>query len=185
MVDLVANDNGIYDANSNSLLTVAEADEYFSTRLYSTAWTDDSLTEETKKIALISSSRFLSSYYQYYGVRFEQEQTLAFPRIGLYDSDGYFLDYDTVPEKVKQATAEFALYQLENEETVSNITSPLDSGLTEIKVSSIALKFSRDALLDQDSTDFEFPQYIHTLLVDFIENVSSQGRSATLWLQRT
>ena len=167
----------------NSFLSVDEADKYFDTRLYSASWTD--VEDETKKVALIASSRFLSVYYNYYGTRTEEFQNLAFPRIGLYDHDGYNLGYYTVPEKVKQATAELALYQLENESLVSNISSPLDSGLTEIKVSSIALKFSREALRDGDTTDFEFPQYIHSLLVDFIESLASIGSSGTLWVQRT
>ena len=174
----------------NSFLSVDEADKYFETRLYSTTWTglvdnDDGTLNETKKVALIASSRFLSVYYNYYGTRTEEFQNLEFPRIGLYDHDGYNLDYYTVPEKVKQATAELALYQIENQSLVSNISSPLDSGLTEIKVSSIALKFSRDALRDGDTTDFEFPQYIHSLLVDFIESLASIGSSGTLWVQRT
>ena len=167
----------------NSFLDVDEANKYFETRLYSTSWTG--LNDETKTVALIASSRFLSVYYNYYGTRTEEFQNLDFPRIGLYDHDGYNLDYYTVPEKVKQATAELALYQIENQSLVSNISSPLDSGLTEIKVSSIALKFSREALRDGDTTDFEFPQYIHSLLVDFIESLASIGSSGTLWVQRT
>ena len=191
---------------SNSFLTVEEADTYFETRLYSDKWPDPFPTDsegdpladdnatvtaqqfadrENKEIALISSSRFLSSYFQYVGTRTWQYQILAFPRIGLYDYDGWWLDYYTIPEKVKEAAAEFAIYQLESEVGPSGATSPLDSGLTEIKVSSIALKFSRDALNDKDSTDLEFPQYIQTLLHDFIEGVATGGSSGTLPVQRT
>ena len=172
---------------SNSFLTVEEADTYFETRLYSDKWiqspTDAQLTE--KETALISASRFLSSYFQYVGTKTWQYQILAFPRIGLYDYDGWWLDYYTIPEKVKEAAAEFAIYQLESELGPAGAPSPLDSGLTEIKVSSIALKFSRDALKDRDSTDLEFPQYIQTLLNDFIEGTATGGNSGTLWVQRT
>lgn len=96
-------------ANANSYRTVLEADAYFTTRPYSTAWASivGASAEDTKAALLIEATRRIDER-AYHGIRQSATQALAFPRYGLLDSEtGHIVE--TIPVDVGHATCEMAL----------------------------------------------------------------------------
>ncbi len=94
---------------SNALADDVEGDAYFSTRLYSTAWT--SLTGagglDTKRVALITATRRFESF-PWAGVRATTAQRLSWGRVGVEDRDGYLIGSTVIPLDVKEALFEHA-----------------------------------------------------------------------------
>lgn len=163
MVDLIADATD----ESNSFIDIASAAIYYSGRLYSEAW--ESINEEDLKArALIWGSSLISKSFRWKGQRKSQAQILAFPRYGVVDSDGYTLDYNTVPILIKDATCELALRLVQSNPASD---SPLDSGLKELKVSSIILKFDKDSILDGSGGDANgIPENIVSIFADYVDS---------------
>lgn len=163
MVSLIANATD----ESNSFIDVASADDYYSARLYTQAW--EELTEDDLKVrALIWASSVISKSYRWKGQRKSQAQILAFPRYGVSDSDGYTLDSTKVPILIKDATCELALRFIQANPASD---SPLDSGLKELKVSSIILKFDKNSILDGSGVDGNgIPENIVSIFADYVDS---------------
>jgi hypothetical protein len=104
-------------ANSNSYLTLTEAEEYFDTRYRSSAW--DALTDEVKANLLIESTRTIDTYFRFNGEPSTEEQALAVPRNGMYTKDCIAIPNDIIPDELKDAVCETAYYitQTDNAET--------------------------------------------------------------------
>lgn len=97
-------------ASDNSYVTLAEAEAYFANRLNSSVngdWTNDSAgtprTDDAKKAALITATLRLDEE-MFRGKKVLITQALKWPRYGVYDEDGYWLDSTTIPARVKRAT---------------------------------------------------------------------------------
>lgn len=99
-------------ANANSYVDLATAASYLTTaRLYVTAWTG-AADDATRERALIWSTALLDRCVEWYGIKRTAEQSLRWPRAGVYDSDGFAVDPTTIPAVLAQATAVFAAYLL-------------------------------------------------------------------------
>lgn len=90
-------------------LDVAGADAYWAARNNST-WEDADLTD--KERALLEGTQYLDGAFDWKGERYGLSQTLAWPRFGV-EADGVPVAATTVPQKVKDATAELALEGLQ------------------------------------------------------------------------
>lgn len=102
MAFVVEDGSGI--SGATSLISVEYADEYFTDR-GNTTWT--SLGNEQKQAALILASDYASSQYKYKGKKANADQGLAFPRVEVYDPNGY--EVSGIPECVKRVVAELAV----------------------------------------------------------------------------
>jgi hypothetical protein len=71
------------------------------------------LTPGEKERACLWATRMLDEHMEWFGSRRTREQALRFPRSGITDADGEFLDYDTIPLLLQRATAELALVFLQ------------------------------------------------------------------------
>jgi len=150
------------DNDSNSFVTVDDADDYFEARLYTDDWPDD---EDEKKKALMWASGLISRSYRWKGRRVKSDQKLAFPRTGLFTLDGYEVDDETYPDVITAATCELALFLSKSDPSSD---SPFDVGLTEIKVNSIGLKFDKNALSSGSGLDANgIPEKISAMFSDF------------------
>jgi hypothetical protein len=108
--------------NSNSYVSVAEADEYHDTELHSLGWpVGGGGAELTKVRALITATRILDQQWRWFGYRSSVEQALQWPRNGVRDPDlphRQFIHSDIIPAFLKRATAALALKVIErNPET--------------------------------------------------------------------
>lgn len=96
------------EVGTNSYISEADADTYFADRLNAESWTGDNRSK-----ALIQATKMID-FKKFKGVKTSEAQALKFPRIGLVD-DGVIVDRDTVPQKVKDATCELAIYLLQED----------------------------------------------------------------------
>jgi hypothetical protein len=100
-----------------SYITTAEADEYFTTRLKSEAWTT-AVDVGTCDAALHMASTFLDAQ-AYTGTITASAQPHAWPRKGIRDQEGRSVASSEIPLAIRSACAEMALHLL----TVPNATT--------------------------------------------------------------
>ncbi len=103
-------EDGTGMATAESYLSVADADT-FHTKFGNTAWSGDTALKEG---ALRRATRYIDGIYgqRWVGLRNSQAQALDWPREYAYDSDQFIVPNGTVPQAVKNATAEAALREL-------------------------------------------------------------------------
>jgi Putative DnaT-like ssDNA binding protein len=129
-------------ASSNSYVTLAEANAYFTDRIDSTTngdWTNDDAgvarTDAAKSAALVTATRRIDEE-SFLGVKVSTTQALKWPRVSVYDEDGFPFATDSIPERVKQATYMVALELLRTDfikENYLNNFSFLATGSIQMK----------------------------------------------------
>lgn len=97
-------------ATANSFVTLAEATTHFEARLNVTDWTG-AADDDIRNRALVTAALRLDQE-EYKGLKSDADQALKWPRDGLYDEDGNSVDSDTVPQRIKDAQCELALFML-------------------------------------------------------------------------
>ena len=147
-MSLDATPNG---ANADSFMTVAEADSYYATNLYSTTWVGS--TTDNKEKALKMATRILDEKVAWVGTRATSTQALGWGRTDV-SWDGTIVSSTTVPIQIKNATAEFA-----GELLVSDLTANAQGkGLNSLKVGDITLDF------DKNDTAGVMPEIVQEML---------------------
>jgi hypothetical protein len=93
---------------AESYLTLSEANDRIAT-LFDDAW--DEAEPPVQTSALQRASAYLDRRFagRWRGIRATAAQTLAWPRTGAMDAEGFTIEPDAIPEAVKAATAEVAL----------------------------------------------------------------------------
>lgn len=114
-------------ATANSYATVAEADAYLAVRGDTSTWT--ALTLGAKESKLQWAAIYLDTL-TFKGTRSTSTQALQWPRIGVWDRDGF--EVDGIPQALKTAQAEMAFQLIANDWTqglgpVSNETLSVGS----------------------------------------------------------
>jgi hypothetical protein len=129
--------------NSNSYLTLEEAEEYFATRMPApTNWAATPVpSNDDKSKALITATRIIDQMADWKGEVAADEQALLWPREDMVDLKGLDMDNDVIPNELKYATCEFADALLGTDKT-ADLSS---MGLSELGVGSIKIKFSDNA----------------------------------------
>lgn len=134
-------------ANSNSYVTVAEADAYFDDSFGKGLWPSTPSTD--REALVITASRMLDQFILWYGNKADDLQSMEWPRTGTRYDD------DVIPSKVKYATYELAYYILEN-----NGVSFANQSIESVKVGPVAVEFS------PNSVDAGIPSFIENLITD-------------------
>ncbi len=130
----------------NCFCSTCDAEDFFMKRLWDDAWRD--AEEAEKEMALLWATRLLDTL-KWKGYRTSNTQNLSWPRAGVVynDSDTYTvtgiliypditIDSTTVPQQIKDSTAELALWMLQ-----SDVTAPTgNEGYKRIKVDVIELE---------------------------------------------
>ena len=124
-------------SNSNSYVTLNEADLYFETVPDETDW--DNKSDDAKRRALISACRWIDSL-NYYGTRCEDDQALKWPRNN-YDVDNVELTCDAIPKDIKYAQYELAR-QLANDTDAMTGNKGTDGNIEEVKLGDMEVKYS-------------------------------------------
>ena len=146
-------------ANANSYLTLAEAQTYFDSRLFSDAWTNS----PDQNVALVMATRILDAlaqpfktlmpeqngvpaYYrvrrQWTGTRSTSTQALAWPRTNMVDANGNIIDSSVVPQDLKNATAELAMQLSSTDRTLDN--DVITGGITAVRTGSVSVSFKQN-----------------------------------------
>ena len=125
-------------SNANSYATLIEADAYHDTRLHNAEWT--AAGDATKEAALIWATRELDANFCWYGRKATEEQSLDWPRYGMYDKDGYSIDSDIVPDQVKNAEAELAFMLIKDDRTTA---ADPECGVKSAKIDTLSVEFDK------------------------------------------
>ncbi len=104
---------------TNSYVSVADADTYFTERLGATAWTG--ATTGNKTAALLQACRTLERL-RYIGSHPGSTQSLSWPREGATDPRGYGIASTVVPQAMKDAQCEEALALLQMAEDADAVS---------------------------------------------------------------
>lgn len=131
-------------SSSNSYVTVAEADDYFTSRLNSSAWDTAS-----KDAALITAAYDLDDAFDWVGDRASDTQFMEWPR--LYVDD---VDSTEIPWDVKRAQMELALAYVEG-----GVSSTQTNSVDEVKLGPLGVKF-----VEQGTYDRKIPSPIVTIV---------------------
>lgn len=132
--------------DANSYCTLAEAETYFEKRLHKTDWSGASTGD--KNMALAWATSILDETMNWYGWAMTETQALRWPRIGLASPDGWTISSTTIPQFLKNATAEFAMHLIAED----RLADPDTMGFKQIAVSSIQIttdKFDRKPIIPQ------------------------------------
>lgn len=102
-------------ANADSFISVADADAYHA-RYGNTGWLSADQVE--KEVHLRRGLRYLVTRNEgrWEGQKKADAQALPFPRYGVYDADGLWVDENSVPRAIAEAQAELALRSLAGED---------------------------------------------------------------------
>lgn len=122
--------------NSNSFVTVAEADTYFAQHPFDDHWTN--LHVADKEAYLIMATRTLSGLC-WTGIGASATQALPWPRIGMYAVTGYALSSSVLPRQLKEMTFELALKLRVDGQSASSST--VDQGLKRAKAGPVEVEY--------------------------------------------
>jgi hypothetical protein len=128
--------------NTNSYVTVANAETYFETRIDGANW--NSASNELKEEALVTATQIIDNH-SWIGSAISSSQALAWPRKNAmyYDARlGMDITFGNseIPDLVKIAVYEQALHLLNNEDVLAQTTQTFES----ISVGSISLSDSNN-----------------------------------------
>ena len=118
--------------NTNSYVTLSEANSYFADRAHSDLWEN----EDDQASALVTASQVIDWYVTWKGVRVTGTQSMDWPRSGVYDKVGVLYPEDIIPPDVKIAVYEMALASLDSDRTQDGDLA----GLSEVRAASLMIK---------------------------------------------
>lgn len=122
--------------DSNSYVTLAESETYFENRPFSTDWI--ALTDDEKSQYLIYSTMMIDNMLVPYGTIASDTQALNFPREDLYDCNGREIEDDVIPDGIKRAQMEQAIYLFSSGDITSK-PSLLTQGFKSAKVGDLSI----------------------------------------------
>jgi len=160
-------------ANATSYTSLAEASVFFSQRLNSTVFT--AAASSVQEVALMHATRTLDEWVDWKGDRVDEDQALRWPRYGVRDRDGYSIDSDIIPNWLKDATAELAIYLLGSDRTAE----PDTKGFRELQVGSLKLVVDKS---DRDSVTM-IPDSV-IAIIEYYGELRSRGGSSAVKLER-
>ena len=117
-------EDGTSKTDSNSYISVADADQYNDNHDQDAVW--EGADDQVKEKALRLATAYIDDAYgnRFSGYRTEEDQALAFPRTGLTTNDGYLIDGDVIPQKLKDATVEGAILSANGTSLMPDQTDP-------------------------------------------------------------
>lgn len=153
-------EDGTGEDDSNSYCTVAFADDYLSVKTASFTTTWGALTNTQKENALMWGARVIDQRARWRGVRANEVQAMAWPRIGVLDRDGYTIADDVVPLQVQQANVEMAFHLITEDVDPSAPGAGSAGGIKRLKAAVLEIEYQDNAVI----TPNYFPVGLNQLL---------------------
>lgn len=126
-------------ANSNSYVTLAEAESYFETVPHGEHWTG---SDDSKNRLLITATRYLD-VFSYHGDRCTTTQALKWPRKE-YKVDGVELACTFIPTQIKTATFELA-HALIHDGNILTHSTGKTGNYEEVELGDLKVKYNTDS----------------------------------------
>ena len=117
---------------TNSYISEDDADAYFAARLYSDAW--DGATTDTREKAILMACSVLEHQMEWQGLPAVHDQVMAWPRVHVPG-----VDPDAIPNAIKNAQAELALYLLGTNPTAT----PKTAGYKSLTVDTLKMEIDK------------------------------------------
>lgn len=128
--------------NANTYCTLAEAETYHDSRVEHESWADANNDEKNK--ALLMATRLLDDLYEWAGFPTNEDQALQWPRNAVMDRHNWnSIDIDTIPERLKQAQAEFAAQLLAEDRSLDYDVERY--GLNSLRAGPVSMAFKQYA----------------------------------------
>ena len=139
-----------------------------------TTW--QSLLTGTKQIHLNNAHEYLDQTYTFKGWITDDAQADAWPREGVYDKEGRYLDPDTVPDAIKNAEIELAFILAAGGSLTENIS---ERSISKVKAGSVEVTFDGATRV----TEAQRMKNVDRLLVGLIEERigGGSGPRKRLW----
>lgn len=160
--------------DANSYCSIAEADAYFDTHVYPGAWTttDD---DDKKKAALIWATRMLDDCVDWLGTKAAETQALRWPRTDITDRDAIAVSSLTIPQFLKNATAELAKYLLEKDRFQA--FEDLAAGISSVSAGSVSVDFDKEK---RDAYVSFFPDSVKIMVGFYSYGIQTRGYDTPL-----
>jgi len=132
-------EDGTGKSDAESYLSEADADTYHTAHGNPTAWSG--ATSAAKEEALRMGTQYLDVVYgqRWLGSRSNTDQALAWPRSDVVDYDGLLIASNTIPQDLKDATAEAAIRHIsETNGLLPDVSEPGDIASETDKVGPIS-----------------------------------------------
>ena len=117
--------------SANSYVTLTDAEAYYESRLHSSEW--DDVADTVKNEGLAMATMLFDSEILWMGTPTSTTQALRWPRENVSNPESVEVDSATIPTFLANATAEFALWLIQDD----RLKEPDTQGFTQIKVGSI------------------------------------------------
>lgn len=149
-------------ASANSYVTLAEAIAYFEARLATQAWDSNTALHER---ALVAATARLDQCL-FVGLKANTTQRLKWPRVGVRDDDDRAVEDDIIPQNIKDAQCEIALYLLAGNDTDRLAPTGLEP-FSSITAGDVTLNLRDDA-----AAGGALPAQVHRYLTPYLEPAS-------------
>lgn len=160
-------EDGSGKSDANAYVSVAECDAYHTLYTGSTYWSG-SLTA-AKERAIVTATQYLDAEFEgrWRGSKSGSSQALAWPRFDAVDNDGFAIDSDAVPQKLKDACCELALRVVLGDSLLGVVTEPGDVAAESVTVGPITA--SVDYVTGRPAGGNQYPK-VEALLKSLIED---------------
>lgn len=135
----------------NAYASLADAAAYHASQLYGAAWAAVEDGEDQQAQALITATRILDEHITWAGWPTSYQQPLGWPRSGVVNRNGYQIVNGTIPQALKNATAQLAL-DLITAGALTNSGSENPAGLRRLKAGPVELEFDPNLAGKEDPT---------------------------------
>ena len=135
-------EDGSGKVDAVSYVSVADATTYFTARGDET-WAEQEST--TQEAALVRATAAIDSWLRgrWLGTKKTQAQSLAWPRTGVVDEEGFDILDTTIPTPLKQATCEVAMIELSERFLQQSVSK--DNTIASETVGPISVSYRADA----------------------------------------
>lgn len=154
-------------ATANSYVSVEYCDDYIDTRLNASEWL--AATDALKQSALVTATGTVEENFQWRGEPATTTQALHWPAEGAINCRGEEISSTTIPEAVKRAVCEQALYLLKFDATQT--PTAIMQGLSQASVGSLSATF--DALMTPETVQGR----VKSILRCYGQMIGSNGSS--------
>lgn len=149
---------------SNCYLDLTAAQAIIDDRLHVADWTAASTDEKNR--ALIMGARVLDQQANWKGYKTDEDNAMEWPRYEVEDRNGFVIDHDTIPQWLKIANVEMALFLLDRDRTAD----PDTLGYKRIKADVIELE------MDPQDRPQILPLAVMSIIAPYVKTSARIGR---------
>lgn len=142
-------EDGTGVVGANSYASLEDAEDYIGVKPNSAAWADS----DDQEAYLMWATRLLDQRVRWAGCKAAQANALAWPRLYVYDREGFVIAPTELPKEVKAATIEIAYHLFSQAVDPSAASSSGGGGIKRIKADVLEIEY-QDGASSSSSTPF-------------------------------